>query len=109
MSSAKSRSKIAGNCVLLAFAALLSACANSPTSRVDAAARAEPARAQGMTRFAALLGVQQATVSRYISGTKIPPVTVVLKIRDLSKGAVALDDWAPEKKIRRRDALLPGV
>ena len=61
------------------------------------------------TRFAALLGVQQATVSRYISGTKIPSATVVLKIRDLSKGAVALDDWAPEKKIRRRAALLPGV
>jgi hypothetical protein len=52
--------------------------------------------------------VQQATVSRYISGTKIPSVTAVLKIRDLSKGAVALDDWVPEKKIRRRDALLPG-
>ena len=59
------------------------------------------------TRFAALIGVRQATVSRYISGTKIPSATVVLKIRDLSKGAVALDDWAPEKKIRRRAALLP--
>jgi predicted transcriptional regulator len=61
------------------------------------------------TRFAALIGVQQATVSRYISGTKLPSVTAVLKIRDLSKGAVALDDWAPEKKVRRRDALLSGV
>ena len=48
LSSAKSRSKIVGNCVLLAFAALLSACANSPASRVDAP-RAEPARAEGMT------------------------------------------------------------
>ena len=28
---------------------------------------------------------------------------------DLSQGAVAFDDWAPEEKIRRRDALLPGV
>ena len=61
------------------------------------------------TRFAALIGVRQATVSRYISGTKIPSATVALKIRDLSKGAVALDDWAPEKKVRRRDALLSGV
>jgi predicted transcriptional regulator len=59
------------------------------------------------TRFAALLGVQQATVSRYISGTKIPSATVVLKIRELSQGAVALDDWSPEQKIRRRAALLP--
>ena len=25
----------------------------------------------------------------------------------LSQGAVALDDWAPEQKIRRRAALLP--
>ena len=61
------------------------------------------------TRFAAQIGVRRATISRYISGTKIPSATVVLKIRDLSKGAVALDDWAPEKKLRRRDALLPGV
>jgi hypothetical protein len=53
--------------------------------------------------------VRQATVSRYISGTKIPSVTAVLKIRDISKGAVALDDWLPEKKTRRRDVLLPGV
>jgi transcriptional regulator with XRE-family HTH domain len=61
------------------------------------------------TRFAAQIGVRRATISRYISGTKIPSATVVLKIRNLSKGAVALDDWAPEKKVRRRDALLPGV
>jgi predicted transcriptional regulator len=59
-------------------------------------------------RFAALLGVQQATISRYISGEQIPSTPIVLKIRDLSLGAVALDDWVPEKKIRRRDALLPG-
>jgi hypothetical protein len=61
------------------------------------------------TRFAALIGVRRSTVGRHISGTKIPSTTVVLKIRDLSHGAVGLDDWAPEKKVRRRDALLPGV
>ena len=60
-------------------------------------------------KFAVLLGVQRATISRYISGTKIPPATDMLKIWGLSHGAVALDDWVPEKKIRRRDALLPGV
>ena len=49
-------------------------------------------------KFAVLLGVQRATISRYISGTKIPPVTEMLKIWGLSKGAVALDDWVPEKK-----------
>ena len=38
------------------------------------------------TRFAALIGVRQATVSRYISGTKIPSATVALKIRQLSQG-----------------------
>ena len=65
--------------------------------------------AMSQTRLAALIGVQQGTVSRYISGTKIPSVTAVLKIRDISGGAVALDDWVPEKKIRRRDAVLPGV
>jgi hypothetical protein len=49
-------------------------------------------------RFAAQIGVRQATVSRYISGEQIPSTPLVLKIRDLSKGAVALDDWAPEKR-----------
>jgi hypothetical protein len=51
----------------------------------------------------------QATICRYILGEQIPSVPIVVKIRDLSGGAVGLDDWAPEKKIRRRDALLPGV
>jgi transcriptional regulator with XRE-family HTH domain len=61
------------------------------------------------TRFAAQIGVRQATISRYVSGEQVPSTPIVLKIRALSKGAVALDDWVPEKKIRRRDALLPGV
>jgi predicted transcriptional regulator len=56
------------------------------------------------TRFAALLGVQQATVSRYVLGEQVPSVPIVVKIRDLSKGAVALDDWLPEKKIQRAAA-----
>jgi hypothetical protein len=46
-------------------------------------------------------GATHVEKRRYISGTKIPSATVVLKIRD--------DDWAPEKKIRRRDALHPAV
>ena len=61
------------------------------------------------TRFAAQIGVRQATISRYISGEQIPSTPIVVRIRDLSQGAVALDDWAPEKKTRRRAALLPGV
>jgi transcriptional regulator with XRE-family HTH domain len=61
------------------------------------------------TRFAAQIGVRQATISRYISGEQVPSTPIVVKIRDLSGGAVALDDWVPEKKIRRRAALLPGV
>ena len=46
-------------------------------------------------KFAVLLGVQRATVSRYISETKIPPVTDMLKIWGLSHGAVGLDDRMP--------------
>jgi hypothetical protein len=61
------------------------------------------------TRFAALIGVRQATICRYILGEQVPSVPIVVKIRDLSGGAVGLDDWVPEKKIRRRAALLPGV
>ena len=69
------------------------------------------------TRFAAQIGVRQATISRYILGEQVPSVPIVVKIRDLSSGAVGLEwercelrgsDWLPEKKIRRRDALLPG-
>ena len=60
-------------------------------------------------RFAARVGVRQSTISRYISGDQIPSTPIVLKIRALSGGVVALDDWVPEKKIRRRDALLPEV
>ena len=58
------------------------------------------------TRFAAQIGVRQATISRYILGEQVPSIPIVVKIRDLSGGAVGLDDWLPEKKIRRRDALL---
>ena len=61
------------------------------------------------SRFAAQVGVRQATISRYILGEQVPSVPIVLKIRDLSGGAVGLDDWLPEKKTRRRDALLPEV
>jgi hypothetical protein len=60
-------------------------------------------------KFAAQVGVRQATISRYISGEQIPSTPIVLKVRALTGGAVALDDWLPEKKIRRRAALLPGV
>ena len=61
------------------------------------------------SRFAAQVGVRQATISRYILGEQVPSVPIVVKIRDLSGGAVGLDDWLPQKKPRRRDALLPGV
>jgi DNA-binding transcriptional regulator YdaS (Cro superfamily) len=55
-------------------------------------------------RFAARIGVQQATVSRYVSGEQIPSTPIVIRIRDLTEGAVGLDDWRPEKKIRRAAA-----
>jgi transcriptional regulator with XRE-family HTH domain len=59
--------------------------------------------------FAATVGVQQGTVSRYVSG-KIPPsAAVMVRIRDASRGAVALDDWAPEKEPRRRAAPAAGA
>ena len=61
------------------------------------------------TRFAAQVGVRQATICRYILGEQVPSVPIVVRIRDLSGGAVGLDDWLPEKKTRRRDALLPEV
>jgi hypothetical protein len=44
------------------------------------------------TRFAAQIGVRQATISRYISSEQIPSTPIVVKIRGISKGAVALDD-----------------
>jgi DNA-binding transcriptional regulator YdaS (Cro superfamily) len=59
-------------------------------------------------KFAARIGVQQGTVSRYVSGEQIPSTLIMLRIRDLTEGAVGLDDWRPEK-LRRRSALLPGI
>jgi DNA-binding transcriptional regulator YdaS (Cro superfamily) len=52
-------------------------------------------------RFAAQIGLRQPSVSRLVNGAQNPSATVVLKIRDATQGAVAADDWAPEKKIRR--------
>jgi hypothetical protein len=42
-----------------------------------------------------LLGVRRSTANSYISGTKIPPTTDMLKIWGLTRGLVALDDWMP--------------
>ena len=62
------------------------------------------------TRFAAQIGARQPTVSRLVAGTQNPSALTALRIRDASGGAVGgPGDWKPEKKIRRRAALLPGV
>jgi transcriptional regulator with XRE-family HTH domain len=55
-------------------------------------------------KFAELIGVRQPTISRYLSG-KIPPSAAAMaRIRDASQGAVAVADWVPLKKPRRRVA-----
>jgi hypothetical protein len=59
-------------------------------------------------KFAAQIGVRQPTVSRLVAGTQNPSALTALKIRDASQGAVGPGDWGPMKKVRRRDALLPG-
>jgi DNA-binding transcriptional regulator YdaS (Cro superfamily) len=61
------------------------------------------------TRFAAQIGMRQPTVSRLVAGTQNPSALTALRIRDATQGAVGPGDWAPEKKIRRRDALLLRV
>jgi hypothetical protein len=61
------------------------------------------------TRFAALIGVRQATtICRYILGEQVPSVPIVVKIRDLSGGAVGLDDWVPERQSVPAKAGTPG-
>jgi transcriptional regulator with XRE-family HTH domain len=52
-------------------------------------------------KFGELVGVRQATISRYLSG-KIPPSAAAMaRILDTSRGAVAVADWVPQKKPRR--------
>ena len=58
------------------------------------------------TRFAALLGVQQATVSRLVAGMQNPSATTTRKIQNATQGTVGPGDWTPQKKVRRRAALL---
>jgi DNA-binding transcriptional regulator YdaS (Cro superfamily) len=60
------------------------------------------------TRFAALIGLRQPSISRYISGTQNPSATTTRKIQSAMQGVVGPGDWVPEKKTRRR-AALPGV
>ena len=43
--------------------------------------------------FAALIGVDQATVSRYVTGDRLPSLPVSLRIREVTKGWVKPDDF----------------
>ena len=46
-----------------------------------------------MTSLAALLGVGVSTVHGWASGRRSPSLIVVQRLRDLTGGAVTVDDW----------------
>ncbi len=46
-------------------------------------------------QFAALIGVGQSAVSRYMSGKRVPEWKVLLRIVEATKGAVKPNDFLP--------------
>jgi putative transcriptional regulator len=60
---------------------------------------AEYRKRQGMTQaeIAERIGRDTATVCRYEKGTRIPDLRTIRKIKAVTNGAVAEDDWAAEE------------
>lgn len=54
---------------------------------------------KGMSRgeFAALLGVSEVTVGRYITGARMPRRSRLAEIRMLTRGVVTPDDFVGER------------
>lgn len=62
--------------------------------------------------FASLLGIQQATLSRYMTGDRNVPLEVVEKVHELTNGRVKLADWLAidpktTKRLRRPRKMEP--
>ena len=57
-------------------------------------------------QFAAQIGVRQPTVSRLVAGMQNPSATTTRKIQNATQGTLGPGDWTPQKKVRRRAALL---
>ncbi len=43
-----------------------------------------------------MLGISQPTVSQLANGARYPKMELALKIRDVTKGKVKLEDWIKE-------------
>lgn len=54
--------------------------------------------------FGELVGVTQATINRYVSGTRFPSPEMVRKIHDATNGAVGVSDWYSEEQARSKVA-----
>ena len=46
--------------------------------------------------FAAIIGVKQATVSRYASGHRIPTLKILFRIKLATRGVVTFEDFLTE-------------
>jgi len=46
--------------------------------------------------FATRIGTSQATVNRYVKGTRVPRLSNLLKIRDATYGAVTANDFGDQ-------------
>ena len=44
-------------------------------------------------RFGEMVGVEQAAISRYVAGERMPRPEHLLRIREVTKGAVTADDF----------------
>jgi predicted transcriptional regulator len=62
-------------------------------------------RAMSQTEFANSVGVTTASISRYISGDRLPSAAVMRKIREVTEGKVTPDDLVePARPAKRRRA-----
>jgi len=45
------------------------------------------------TDFVEMTGFAPGTVSRWLSGTRVPSRAAIMRIQDVTKGAVTFSDW----------------
>lgn len=59
---------------------------------------------EGLTQraFAIRAGIEQASVSRYVRGMRMPTAVTMRRIEQITRGAVTMEDFVPEHAWRKR-------
>lgn len=61
-----------------------------------------------LNKFAERIGISGASLSRIERGEQDPPLSLALRIREETGGAISIDDFPSSKRVGR-DADLPAV